>query len=179
MLQRFLLAIGILNLLAVIVLSITIFTRDQKVAYVDSAKLLNNYKGMQAARAAYQSKASAWQANIDTLAKEVQEQILKYDHENKSMTANERRLSQELIQTKQKQFADYQQALNSQAQQEDTKLTSDVVTQINVYIKKYGQSKGYKIILAATEYGNLAYADDGLDITDEVLVGLNNEYSGK
>jgi outer membrane protein len=58
-------------------------------------------------------------------------------------------------------------------------MTSDVVTQVNAYLKKYGESKGYTVILAATEYGNLAYADDDLDITDEVLEGLNKEYSGK
>ena len=179
MVQRFLVGIGILNLLTIIILSITIFNNNEKVVYVDSSKLLNNYKGMQAARASYQKKANAWKANIDTLASEVQQQIFKYEKESVKMTAKERQLSQELIRNKQKQFADYQQAMNTQAQQEDAKMTSDVVTQINAYLKKYGESKGYKVILAATEYGNLAYADEGLDITDEVLEGLNKEYSGK
>lgn len=177
--QRFVVGIGILNLLAIITLSITMFTNNEKVVYVDSSKLLNNYKGMQAARAVYQQKANAWKANIDTLASEVQQQIFTYEKESPKMTTKERQLSQELIRNKQKQFADYQQAMNAQAQQEDAKMTSDVVTQINAYLKKYGESKGYKVILAATEYGNLAYADEGLDITDAVLEGLNRDYSGK
>ncbi|HEY9045500.1 MAG TPA: OmpH family outer membrane protein, partial [Ohtaekwangia sp.] len=100
-----------------------------------------------------------------------QQQIFKYEKESKSMTAKERQLSQELIRSKQKQFADYQQAMNTQAQQEDAKMTQEVVTQINAYLKKYGEAKGYKIILAATQYGNLAYADEGLDITDECWKG--------
>jgi outer membrane protein len=179
MVQRFLVGIGILNLLAIIILSITVFTNNEKVVYVDSSKLLNNYKGMQAARAVYQQKANAWKANIDTLASEVQQQIFTYEKESPKMTAKERQLTQELIHNKQKQFAYYQQAMNTQAQQEDAKMTGDVVTQINAYLKKHGELKGYKIILAATEYGNLAYADEGLDITDEVLEGLNKEYSGK
>jgi len=178
MLLRLLLVIGILNLAGLIVLSVTVYT-NRKNVYVDSSKLLNQYKGMEAARAAYQQKAGAWKANIDTLANEVQQQIFKYEKESKSMTAKERQLSQELIRSKQKQFADYQQAMNTQAQQEDAKMTQEVVTQINAYLKKYGEAKGYKIILAATEYGNLAYADEELDITDEVLEGLNKEYSGK
>lgn len=57
-------------------------------------------------------------------------------------------------------------------------MTGDVVTHVNAYLKKYGESKGYKIILAATEYGNLAYAEEGLDITDQVLEGLNKEFAG-
>lgn len=95
------------------------------------------------------------------------------------MTAKEKQLSQELIRTKQKQLMDYQQALNTQAQQEDQKMTGDVLTQINAYLKKYGKEKGYKIVMAATEYGNIAYADEALDITADVLVGLNKEYAGK
>jgi outer membrane protein len=179
MVQRFLVGIGILNLLAIITLSVIVFSNNQKVVYVDSSKLLNNYKGMQAARAAYQQKAGAWKSNVDTLAGEVQQLIFKYEKENSLMSAKERQLSQELIRNKQKQLADYQQAMNTQAQQEDARMTSDVVVQVNAYLKKYGESKGYTVILAATEYGNLAYADEGLDITDEVLEGLNKEYSGK
>lgn len=179
MFQRVLVAIGILNLLGVIFLAFMFFTRDSKVVYVDSAKLLNSYKGMQDARAVYQKKAGAWKANIDTLASEVQQQIFKYEKESPGMTVKERQLTQELIRTKQKQYGDYQQAMNTQAQQEDAKMTGEVVTQINAYLKKYGESKGYKIILAATDYGNLAYADEDLNITETVLEGLNKEYGGQ
>src|SRR5688572_20969789 len=179
MIQRFLVGLGVLNLIAVIFLFVYLFPSANKIVYIDSAKLLNNYKGMQDARAAYQQKASAWKANVDTLTVEVQRQIMTYEKESPKMTIKERQLSQELIRTKQKQLYDYQQALNTQAQQEDAKMTADVVTQVNAYIKKYGESHGYKIILAATEYGNLAYAHEGLDITDEILYGLNKEYVGK
>lgn len=153
--------------------------RDHQVVYVDSAKLVNGYNGMVDARKAYQQKASAWKANIDTLTNEVRSQIMEYERESAKMTSNERKLSQDLIRTKQGQLAQYQQAMNNQAQQEDTRMTSEVLSQVNTYIKKYGEKHGCTIILAATEYGNLAYAKEGLDITDEVLEGLNKEYTGK
>lgn len=178
MLQRVLVGLGVVNLLFVIFLGV-LFFRNKNIVYVDSAKLMNGYKGMQDARAAYQQKAGAWKANIDTLASEVQKQIFAYEKESPGMSPKERQLSQELIRTKQKQFADYQQAMNTQAQQEDAKMTGDVVTQVNAYLKKYGEAHGYKVILAATEYGNIAYADESLDITETILEGLNNEYAGK
>jgi outer membrane protein len=178
MLQRILVGLVVLNILFGAFLAYTVFQAKQ-IVYVDSAKLMNGYKGMQDARKAYQQKAGAWKANIDTLASEVQRQIFTYEKESPKMSPKERQLSQELIRTKQKQFTDYQQAMNSQAQQEDSKMTGDVITQVNAYLKKYGEAKGYKVILAATEYGNIAYADEGLDITDTVLEGLNAEYGGK
>jgi outer membrane protein len=168
-----------MNLAGLIVIIILQFQHQQQVVYVDSNKLINGYQGMLDARKVYQQKATSWKANIDTLTNEVQRQIMDYEKGVGKMTAKERELSQELIKTKQRQLYEYQQAMNNQAQQEDSKMTSDVISQINAYLKGYGERKGYTIILAATEYGNLAYADEKLDITEEVLTGLNNQYAGK
>jgi outer membrane protein len=172
-------SISILSLGGLIALAVYVFSIPQKLVYVDSAKLVNEYKGMVDARAVYQKKAATWKANIDTLSSEVQLQIMNYEKESSKFTAKERQLSEELIRTKQKQLMEYQQALNTQAKQEDVKMTGEVVQQINAYLKKYGEENGYKIVMAATEYGNIAYADEGLDITADVLAGLNKEYSGK
>ncbi|MFZ6009496.1 MAG: OmpH family outer membrane protein [Bacteroidota bacterium] len=177
--NRFLVGLGVLNLAGMLFLIGIYFFNEQKIVYVDSNQLVSNYTGMQDARKAYQQKATTWKSNIDTLTREVQQQIMKYEKEASKMSAKERQLSQELIRTKQKQLMEYQQAMNTQAQQEDAKMTGEVVTQINAYLKKYGKEKGYNIVMAATEYGNIAYADEGLDVTQDVLEGLNKEYTGK
>ncbi|MFZ6011386.1 MAG: OmpH family outer membrane protein [Bacteroidota bacterium] len=179
MLSRFNLALGLVSLAGVVFLTVYTLTTQHKFVYVDSAKLVSSYQGMQDTRKVYQQKAAVWKANIDTLASEVQQQIFKYEKESPKMSAKERQLSQELIRTKQQQLAEYQQAMNTKAQQEDATMTKQVVEQINAYLKKYGQDHGYPIIFAATEYGNIAYAKDGLDITEQVLEGLNKEYAGK
>jgi outer membrane protein len=179
MLRKLPLVLSILALVGVIVIGAVVFTTSIKMVYVDSTKLISEYKGMQDARKNYQQKASVWKANVDTLALEVQQQIMSYEKDHSRLSAKEQKLTEELLRTKQKQLMDFQQAMNAQAQQEDQKMTGEVVRQINSYIKKYGQSHGYNIVMAATQYGNIAYADEGLDITEEVLDGLNKEYSGK
>ena len=84
---------------------------------------------------------------------------------------------EELIQAKQDQFTNYQQVIQEKFQKEDQELSKKVMDKVNDYIKRYGKKEGYKIIHAATQYGNIVYAQDGLDITDEVLKGLNSEYN--
>jgi outer membrane protein len=61
-------------------------------------------------------------------------------------------------------------------QKEDQELTNKVLDTVNDYLKRYGKEKGYRIILAATQYGNIVYAQDGIDITEEVMKGLNDEF---
>jgi outer membrane protein len=155
------------------------YLNQQKLVYIDSVKLLSEYQGMIDARSAYQQKATGWKANIDTLSVEVQDAIKVYQKESIGMTKKEKELSQELIRTKQRQLVDYQQAMQDKAQQEDGQMTSLVVEQVNAYIKQYGEKNGYKIIMAANEYGNIAYAEESLDLTAEVLAGLNKQYNGQ
>ena len=177
---RLLTIVGTINFLGLILVTYYCFKiSSQQIYYVDSAELANGYKGMIDARKSYQQKATTWKANIDTLASEVQKQIMTYEKEMSRMSPKEKQLSQELIKTKQNQLMEYQRALNTQAQQEDDKMTSEVISQINAYLKRYGKDHGYRIILAATQYGNMAYAEENLNITKEVLEGLNKEYAGQ
>lgn len=169
-----------LTLIAIVAIAVIFYLHfaSEKIAYVDSTKLVNSYQGMVDARAMYQQKSAVWKANIDTLASEVQKAIKDYEKEKGKMTAKEKEVTQELIRTKQKQLNDYQKALSEKAALEDNQLTSKVLNEVNAFIKSYGDQYGYKIILVATQYGNIAYAEEGLDITDVILEGLNKEYKG-
>ncbi len=177
--QRITIIISLVSLLGVIGIAIYLSFYQVPLVYVDSAKLVNGYKGMQTARQAYQQKMAQWKANVDTLTSEIKQEIFNYEKEAAKMTAKERQLSQQLIKTKQDQLNQYQQALSAQAQQEDAEMTRQVLAEVNAFLKKYGKANRHRIILAATEYGNIAYADDPLDITDDVLEKLNAQYEGR
>lgn len=150
---------------------------SQSIAYVDSSALLDKYQGMIDARTEYQKKAASWEANIDTLESEVKAAIMDYEKEASKMSTKEKELSQELIRTKQRQFRDYQEAIQQQAQQEDQAMTQRVLDKVNVFITDFGKRNNYKIIFGTTN-GNIVYAEDGLDITDEVVELLNKDYLG-
>ena len=101
-----------------------------------------------------------------------------YEAEKATMTEKERRLSQELIQTKQQQFIDYQKGIQQTSQQEDFQMTQQVLTEVNAFIEAYGEKKGVKIILGANNSGNIVYAEDKLDITKELQDALSKNYQG-
>src|SRR5258707_7338437 len=88
------------------------FFKNDKIAYVDSARILNEYKGSAEAKKAFQSKAKVWQANIDTLTNEVKYSIQKYEKSIATLSPKEQELTKQLIQTKQKQLSDYQKAIH-------------------------------------------------------------------
>jgi outer membrane protein len=162
----------IAGLLIVIALQ---FDRKESIVYVDSVKLVNGYKGMQAARKEFETKTAAWKANLDTLRTELEGKIKEYEAGKTRLGAKEKALTEELIRTRQEQYMNYQNIIAEKIQNEDQELTTKVLGKVNDYIKKYGEDKGYAIIMAATQYGNIVYAEKGMDITEQVLEGLNKE----
>jgi outer membrane protein len=152
------------------------YSSQRSYAYVDAQKLVNGYKGMQDARKEYEAQVIGWRANLDTLRGEMQAKVKEYQTKKDHIAARERRLMEELIDSKQQQYLDYEQAINNKISAADKQLTSKVLGKVNDYIRRYGKSNGYDIIMAATQYGNIVYAKDKMDITNEVLQGLNKGY---
>lgn len=151
------------------------FREKDTIVYVDAVKLLNGYKGMEVARRELEARTGTLRANLDTLKNELEGRIKEYEATQAKLTANEKALMEELIETKQEQFVNYQNVVSERLQKEDKELTAKVLGRVNDYIKEYGEDHGYEIIMAATQYGNIVYAEKGKDITDNILEGLNKE----
>lgn len=153
-----------------------LFFKKDEIAYVDSSKILSEFKGAEEAKTAFSKKTKTWQLNIDSLTTEIQDAIKKYEKDLATMPVKEQELSKQLLGSKQKQLSDYQNAIRQNAQHEDSKLSQAVVAQVNTYLVKYGKSHKYKLILIANQSGTIAYAREGLDITKDVIEGLNKDY---
>ena len=147
--------------------------------YVDVNKLLESYKRTEIVRSEFEKKAKTLQSNVDSLILGWQEDLKTYEKERSKMTKKEISLKQELLNNKQQQISSYQQAIQKQIQEEDKKATQTVINDINDYVKEYGKKKGYEIIFGASGSGNIMYADEGTDLTEKILEGLNNEFEGK
>jgi outer membrane protein len=148
----------------------------EQIAYVDSTKLFNNYKGAEQAKREFEKRSKIWQANVDTLTADVQAAMRKYEREASGLSAKEQQMTRQLIGVKRKQLLDYQNAVQQNAQQETSKLSQTVIAQLNTFLGRYGKSHHYKMILIANQTGTIAYAREGMDITDKVLEEINKEY---
>ncbi|HMJ67784.1 MAG TPA: OmpH family outer membrane protein [Cyclobacteriaceae bacterium] len=169
-------AIKAMFAVAIVALFILHYDSNDAVVYVDSQRLVAGYEGMKVARREFEGKASVWKSRLDTLNVELQNKINDYEKKKATLTANERKLTEDVIRSAEEQFRSYQQMVQENVRREDEELSRKVMDRVNEYLKKYGKQKGYKIIFAATAYGNIVYAESGVDVTDEVMKGLNNEF---
>lgn len=176
--NRFSLPISIIAVL-ISTLSFFYFKSSSELVYVDVNKLMDGYSRTKIVKSDFEAKVKTLNANVDSLMNTWQNELKTYEKERASMTPKELELKQELLGNKQQQINNYQQAIQKQIQEEDKKATQTVINDINDYIKEYGKRKGHRIIFGASGSGNIMYADDSSDLTNEVLVGLNAEFEGK
>lgn len=170
-------ALGIVALVISIFSIILHFVDQKKVVYIDSIALMNGYKGMQQAKEELEKKISIYQGNLDTLKLEFEEKISEYEIKKGTLTKNEKALFEELLATKEQQLNNYQKMVEEKIQGENQMLTQKVLGKINDYVKRFGKENNLNMILAATQYGNVVYGDDSVEITEQVVEGLNKEYS--
>lgn len=163
----------------IILLFFTACNQQKSIAYIDVPKVMEKYQGMLDAKKAYQQKTAIWQNNIDTLKMELDKSFQNYNQSVSKMTAKEAELSRELLKTKEQQYVQYKESMHQKAMEEDRKMTEVVLTKVNTFLKDYGKQKGYAFILAANGNGSIAYADEKLDITEEIITQLNKTYKGE
>lgn len=152
---------------------------SSELVYVDVNKLITGYSKTKIAKAEFDKKANLMKANVDSLISNWQNELKSYEKERTTLSPKELKLKQELLSNKQQQINGYQEAIQKKIQEEDKKVTQTVINDINDYIKEYGKKHNYKIIFGASGGGNIMYADDSTDLTEEVLKGLNAEYDKK
>ena len=170
--------------LAILAIAATIFSffyfkNNNQQVYVDVNKLLDGYDRTAVVRAEFEKKATAMNANVDSLLGDWQKELKTYEKERSGMSKKELALKQELLSNKQQQLNAYQQAIQKQLQEEDQKVTQTVINDINDFVKEYGKENGYRIILGATGSGTIMYAEEGADLTGEILEKLNKSFKGE
>ncbi len=171
----------LISIIAIVLslLAIYLSRSSSELVYVDVNKLMEGYNRTKIEKEAFEKKATTMKGNIDSLVTGWQKELQAYEKERASMSPKELQLKQELLSNKQQQINGYQEAIQKQIQEEDKKTTQTVINDINDYVKEYGKKKGYKIIFGASGSGNIMYADEATDLTEEILKGLNAEYDKK
>ncbi|MET4107923.1 OmpH family outer membrane protein [Hymenobacter sp. UYP22] len=148
-----------------------------KIAYVESGKLLDGYQGMKDARKTMEAKARKWEAQNQTMVRGFQTAVQQYQQKAEGMTQEQRATTEQQLQQRQAQVAQEQEKLQRQAQEEEARVTQQALDRANKQMEKYGKANGYRLILlTGMNGGSIAYGRKDLDITSAVLKYLNDEY---
>lgn len=150
-----------------------------KIAYVNSDSLLANYDYFKDKQAELEKKATQLQSEYENRAKGLQTEISTFQRTAGQMTINQAKAAEEDLRQKQQNLMQYQQNLSNQLLQEESKVNEELYQNVSQYLKELGESKDFKVVLTYTKGSGVLYADDSLDITQQVVADLNERYNNK
>lgn len=149
----------------------------EKIVYVNVDTLLEKYEYFKDIRTKLEEKAKKAQADLQSRSNAFQREVADYQQKAPTMSAADRQSTEERLARKQDELARHNQNASTSFAQEEASENEKLYGRITDYLKKHAKEKGFKFVLtySATNPGVL-YADESLEITDEVLTALNAAY---
>jgi outer membrane protein len=185
------LVLNIVLLVAVVVLYVLFFTgnktgsnalaadttaRNSQIAFILTDSVLDNYDYLKASKDVLEQKSKKLQQEYRNRAMGLQSEITAYQRTRNSLTLGQDQAMQEDLGKKQQNLQMYEQSLSQQLMNEEQKLMKELYDRLTRYCKEYAQQKGLQVILKYDQASDVLYGSGGLDVTHEVVAGLNDAY---
>ncbi len=150
---------------------------ELKIAYVEVDSIMTQYIFAKESQDALQKKAQNIQNTLASKqqALEAAATKLQQDYQANALTQEQAQTRQAAIQRQSNDLQSLNQRLSNEFQTETEKFNTALSDSVQHYLAAYNKDKKYSLIL--TKAGdNILFADKKLDITKEVIAGLNKAY---
>ena len=159
---------------AAIIATVT-FRRVPRVGYVNTTVLLEKYQGFHSAREQLRKETDEAKKNVKTLEKEINELGQEIISKGEEWDEQTRKSKQYAISRKQDEYARYGRAAGERAAKLEKELTQPVFNELNSKITRFGKENGYDVILGTVAGGNILYAQDSVDLTEQFLTYVSQK----
>lgn len=149
------------------------------IVYINTDTLLANYKLLEDAKGELLGKRDKAEKQLQARAAKLQDEVRSYQTRAKAglLSNNEMQVTEEDLTRKQQELMQYQQSLGAGFAEEERLFNNRLYDTLVNYLKEYNVEKKYQYILNHTRGGTILFSQEGTDITDEVLKGLNERYT--
>lgn len=151
------------------------------IVFFNLDKVMSGYDMANDLRSVLETKVGSIQSEIDRRGKKLDKDVKDFqDKIDKGLlTRSVAEVQQQKLQQQQQQYQQYAMQKQQEIAEEQQVTLNQIANAINEYVLKFNAEKKYALILTTT--GDILPApvvtgDPTLDITDELLKGLNDEY---
>lgn len=191
------LVLSVISLIAVVVFGILFLTKDGKkaeapaegeateaaackgdIVYIDLDRVLMEYDMANDLRSVVETKVQNIQAEVNRKGKKLENDVKTFQEkiDKGLMTRSVAEVQGQKLQQQEAEFNNYAAQKQAEIQEEQVVMMNQLGDAIKTFLDKYNEEKQYAMILTNSGGAPVITADATLDITDDVLAGLNEEY---
>lgn len=154
--------------------------KTDKIVYVNSDTLSEKYQYFVDIRTKLEAKVKKAQSDLQSKGQAFQREVAEYEKNAQTMSASDRQATEERLARKQQELGRLDQNASQSIAQDEATEFNNVYTAITDYLKKHAEEHGFTYVLTYSKTNPaVLYADEKLDITRQILDGLNAEYKKK
>jgi outer membrane protein len=150
--------------------------RINTIAYVNSDTLLEKYKFFQEEADKLEKKRKKMEADFSARAKGLQSEIEVFQNTAQNMTMNQARAMEEELMKKRQNLMQFQENLSQELMRDEARVNADLYERVAAFLNDYGKKHNLEVVLTYSKGSGVLYAKDSLDITNQVITGLNEIY---
>jgi outer membrane protein len=151
--------------------------RVADIVYINTDSLLSKYEYFKDARARFQTKTERAERDFQSKAAAFEKEVQNYQRNGGNMSLEQRASTEQKLAQRQQQLQQQSQTTGNQLATEESEEMKKIYDRVEAYLQKLSQERGYKMVLTYSRgQSAILWGDNSLDITEEVLSGLNSEY---
>ena len=151
---------------------------DFRIAYFEMDSVNNSFQLIKDVKNQLSREEEKINSELARLQKTYNDRITHYQGQSQTMSQVESEKANRDILQLQDKIRTTKQDLESRYQDLYMRKMQDVKSKVEDYLKEYNKNKGYSYILAY-EPGFIFYRDSSLNITSDIISGLNDKYKKK
>jgi outer membrane protein len=152
------------------------FINRTQVGYIDSNVLMGQFPSALEAKEKLSKAQEEWGSNIKTLEEELNKLNKEFIEQNAKWNKKTIIEKKKVLEKKQGDYARYTRAIREKATKKEQELMAPVFDELNIYIKEFGEEKGYDIVFGTMSGGNILYAENATDLTVKFLDFVKKKY---
>ncbi len=149
---------------------------DLQIAFINADTVLKYYDYFKVNREKLEAKGKQMDTDFRNRAQGLQREITQYQNTVGNLTIGQARALEEDLTKKQQNLRVYQESLAQELANEEGKLNQELYQRVTAFLKEYGAKNGIQAVLKYDPSSDLLFGDASLDITQDVITGLNEAY---
>jgi outer membrane protein len=148
-----------------------------KVGYVDIDTLESNYNYFKAKKAEFEVRQKNIDAELEKLASALQNEYngLQKQAQAGTLSQADGEAAQQKLMQRQQDLELKRQNMGANFLKDQEAFNKEIHDNLHQYIEKYNVEKGYDYILSYSKDGSILYANKDLDLTRDIIKGMNSE----
>lgn len=149
-----------------------------QVRYVNSDTIWSNYLFVDEMRDNLSKKQEEYRNDLERRLRAFEKEVVEFQQNAPTMSQFEGQEKQKQLLAKEQELSRLQEDLSVKLMEMEDKMKRDLRKSILSYLKRYRNEK-VDVILDFSTSSSVLMIDDSLNLTQEVLIGLNEEYNQK